>query len=71
MNSATANIVANGQSQAIALPATLGQFLAAKGWKPTQVVVELNGQVVPRPDVADHPLADGDRVEVIVPVAGG
>ena len=41
------------------------------GWRPTQVVVEYNGHVLPRSDLVNAELQDGDRLEIIVPVAGG
>ena len=35
------------------------------------VVVTLNGRHLPPAGVGDTPLADGDRVDVLLPVAGG
>ena len=40
-------------------------------WKPTQVVVEYNGQVLGRAELTETMLKDGDSLEVIVAVAGG
>jgi thiamine biosynthesis protein ThiS len=66
-----AKILANGVPTEVGAPYRLLDFLRRGGWKPTQVVVELNGQVVLRSQVNSVVLNDGDRVEIIVPVAGG
>ncbi|MEI6085433.1 MAG: sulfur carrier protein ThiS [Verrucomicrobiota bacterium] len=63
-----AKVIANGQD---VVASRLADFLSEAGWKPTQVVVELNGEVVPKAKVDEIRLNDGDRIEVIVPVAGG
>ncbi|MCZ7562989.1 MAG: sulfur carrier protein ThiS [Burkholderiales bacterium] len=36
-----------------------------------KVAVEHNGEIVPRSRFADTPLADGDRLEIVVAVGGG
>ncbi|MCL4800216.1 MAG: sulfur carrier protein ThiS [Burkholderiales bacterium] len=36
-----------------------------------KVAVERNGEIVPRSRFADTPLADGDRLEIVVAVGGG
>ncbi len=71
MSGKLATIIANGESRQIELPCTMEKFLSLSGWRPTQVVVEHNGSVVARTTVGDIQLKDGDRLEVIVPVAGG
>ena len=71
MSADSASILANGKPEQVGLPCTVAEFLARCGWKPTQVVVELNGQVMVRSELGRRPLAAGDRLEVIVPVAGG
>jgi thiamine biosynthesis protein ThiS len=50
---------------------SLLDFLAICGWKATQVVVECNGSIVPREQLGQVQLKEGDELEVIVPVAGG
>ncbi len=71
MKSIEAFIYVNGRTEKVKLPCTIAEFLENAGWKPTQVVVERNGKVVSRSRVADIQLEDGDKLEVIVPVAGG
>ena len=66
-----AKIIANGISTEIDQPCRLADWLKQSGLKPTQVVVELNGEVVLRTQLEDVNLFDGDRLEVILPVAGG
>jgi len=66
-----AKIVANGKTIEIEQPCRLADWLRQSGWKPTQVVVELNGEVILRKQFDNVNLSEGDRLEVIVPVAGG
>jgi len=66
-----AKIIANGNQVEIDQACRLLDWLANLGWKPTQVVVELNGEVVPRSKFEDVELMDGDKLEVVFPVAGG
>ena len=66
-----AKITANGNEVEIRQSCPLAEWLQQIGWKPTQVVVELNGEVIQRSRVKDVELHDGDRIEVILPVAGG
>jgi len=66
-----AKIIANGISTEIDQPCRLADWLKQSGLKPTQVVVELNGEVVLRTQLEDVNLFDGDCLEVILPVAGG
>ena len=71
MSADTVSILANGRLEKVSLPCSVAEFLASCGWKPTQVVVEFNGQVLARPDLERRALSEGDRLEIIVPVAGG
>jgi thiamine biosynthesis protein ThiS len=71
MSGKPGTIIANGENRQIELPCTMEKFLNLSGWRSTQVVVEHNGNVVARRAVGNIQLKDGDRLEVIVPVAGG
>ncbi|HUJ09959.1 MAG TPA: sulfur carrier protein ThiS [Verrucomicrobiae bacterium] len=71
MKSERASIRANGLRQEVDLPCSVADFLASYGWKTTQVVVERNGDVLSRAELGNVMLSDGDRLEIIVPVAGG
>lgn len=64
-------IVANGEPHEVEPASSVGDFLRRAGLKPTQVVVEHNGRVLRKDQVDSAALSDGDRLEIIVPVAGG
>lgn len=59
-------------SQAFSLPdgARLADALASFGAVPPYAVA-VNGEFVPRAQHASRPLASGDRIDVVRPVAGG
>jgi len=71
MSDSTAMIVLNGQPRQVKQPCSVAELLAELGWKPTQVVVERNGNVLPRAEAGATALKDGDQLEIILPVAGG
>ena len=64
-------VTANGELRKIELPCSISTFLESSGWRATQVVVELNGRVLLRRELQETQLNDGDRIEVVIPVAGG
>lgn len=51
--------------------ATLDELLTAQGFGGAKVATAVNGQFVPAPARADHPLAEGDLIEVLAPMQGG
>jgi thiamine biosynthesis protein ThiS len=71
MSADTINVIINGVANKLAAGSTIGTYLESCGWKPTQVVVEHNSNVIARTDVNKIKLSDGDRLEVVIPVAGG
>ena len=64
-------ITANGKREHLDNACSVAEFIEARGWKTTQVVVERNGKILARNELHALRLVDGDRLEVIVPVAGG
>lgn len=52
-------------------PAHVADLVRSLGLDPKMVVAEVNGAIVPRKDLAAHPLGDGDRVELVRFVGGG
>lgn len=50
---------------------TVAALLQLEGEPPSHVVVEVNGVYVPMPEYSTRRLAEGDRVETILPAFGG
>ena len=50
---------------------TVAEHIASAGFNPARVVVELNGEIVPKTAYADMVLGDGDSVEVVCFMGGG
>jgi sulfur carrier protein len=64
-------IVLNGQEREIDAPASLAQLLDVAGYAGRRVAVEVNHEIVPRSRHAGHPLAAGDRIEIVHAIGGG
>lgn len=64
-------IQVNGETRDVADGATLDSLLEAIGLRRDGTAVALNDDVVPRTRHAATALRDGDRLEIIVAVAGG
>ena len=61
----------NGKKELFEVETPLADFLAKKGIKISSVVVEYNGSIVPREELNEVRLKDGDKVEVLHLVGGG
>ena len=64
-------VVANGKPVDVCDGATVGDLLAALGLGSKWVLVERNGEPVPRAALGTTELAEGDRLELVRAVAGG
>jgi sulfur carrier protein len=64
-------ITVNGEARELAEGSTVGALLEALGVRRDGTAVALNDDVVPRGRQAETALRDGDRLEIIVAVAGG
>jgi len=64
-------ILVNGQTRQVPERTTVAELLAQLGLAGRHVAVEVNLQVVPRARHAEHPLAAGDRLEIVTLVGGG
>ena len=64
-------VTANGDPVDLPDGATVTDLLTALRLGGKWVLVERNGEPVPRPDLASTVLADGDRLELVRAVAGG
>jgi len=63
-------VTVNGESVVLDPGVTVAALVAARTGQ-RRVAVARNGEVVPRAAWAGTALADGDEVEILVPVAGG
>lgn len=61
----------NGEARAFRAPLDVASLIEALGLGGRKVAVERNGEIVPRSLHAATPLADGDRLEIVVAVGGG
>jgi thiamine biosynthesis protein ThiS len=64
-------IIVNGESRRVTGPATVADLLRQLSLDPRTVVVELNRQIVRRPQLQKTALEDGDAVELVHFVGGG
>ena len=64
-------VVLNGETRRVPAPVTLAELLGRLGLDSRAVVVELNRQIVRRPELAAMQLADGDAIELVHFVGGG
>ena len=64
-------IILNGEARSIDQADTVAALLDSLGHNGKRVAVERNGEIVPKSLHPSTPLADGDRVEIVVAVGGG
>ena len=64
-------VVANGEEIDVVDGATVDDLLRQLGLGKKWVLVERNGEPVPRRDITSTTLADGDQLELVRAVAGG
>lgn len=66
------NVMINGQPRELAgdelTVSALLETLAVKG---RRIAVEINEEIVPRSRHAEHPVREGDRIEVVGAIGGG
>ena len=60
----------NGEARATEAT-TISEFLASIGLPSRMVVVEHNGEIVPRERYGEQPLCEGNTLEVVQMMAGG
>ncbi len=64
-------VTINGKPVTLPEDATITGFITDKGFTAEMVIVELNGEIVPRPAYPETPLRSGDRLEIVHAVGGG
>jgi sulfur carrier protein len=50
---------------------SVAEVIAACGFTHRHIVVSVNSRAVPAAEIEDHPVADGDRMQVIHIIGGG
>lgn len=65
------DIQLNGQPQALPDQSTIASLLALQGLTERRVAIEVNGEIIPRGQHAQHVLRAGDRVEIVHALGGG
>lgn len=63
-------LLINGKDESKFIKKPLREFILDKKFKPERIVVELNGEILPK-DKFDTILNEGDRVEIVCFVGGG
>lgn len=71
MSDSSLEIRLNGEPITCATGISLLQLLEQRGYRPQLVVVEFNGEILPRARWADQPVRQADAVEVVTIVGGG
>jgi len=61
----------NGEDRTIEYAATLAQLVEQLGLAGKRIAVEVNDELVPRSEHAQHRLQAGDRVEIVQAIGGG
>lgn len=64
-------ITVNGDSRQFDHPLTCAALVIALGLTGKRVALERNGEIVPRSALDTQPLANGDKIEIVVAVGGG
>jgi thiamine biosynthesis protein ThiS len=65
------NLVINGKEKSFAEGLSLSQLIEHLGLKADRVALELNRQIVSRPNWPETQLKQGDRLEIVHFVGGG
>jgi len=64
-------LIVNGEARNVDGTPMLGEFLASRELPSRMVVVERNGDIVPREKYDQTPLLQGDVLEIVQMMAGG
>lgn len=61
----------NGETKQLRTGLTISELIADMDLADKRVAVEVNQQIVPRSEYADHKVSAGDRVEIVTAIGGG
>ncbi len=65
------DIIVNGETKHLPEPQTAADLVEKMGLAGKRIAVEINRDIVPRNQLAHHPLNPGDRVEIVQAIGGG
>ena len=65
------NIILNGEEKSLADSATAASLVEELGLTGRRIAMEVNREIVPRSTFEEHPLNDGDQVEIVHAIGGG
>lgn len=65
------SVTVNGRPKKVGNGTTLADFVKSHNIAGGPAVIELNGEIVRKPDLASTRLKDGDKIEVATLVGGG
>lgn len=65
------DIILNGEQKSLDSEITAAALLQQMTLSRQRIAVEINGEIVPRSQFAEHRIAHGDRIEIIHAVGGG
>ena len=65
------NILLNNNPEELPERLTIEKLLEKKNIKSKYYAVEINKKIIPKSEHANHLLADGDRIEIIIAIGGG
>ncbi len=65
------SVTINGKPYEFDGPTRLVDYLDDRGLSNRSLAVAINGDVLPRGQIGDATIGDGDRVEIVRPVGGG
>ena len=71
VSDATVSLLVNGEERSVPVGSTVRELLASLGLEATRIAVAVNRDVISRSRFDRHPLAKGDRVEILEAVGGG
>jgi sulfur carrier protein len=64
-------ITINGERRQFEAPISCAELIEKLELAGKRIALERNGEIVPRSRHAQEPLADGDKLEIVVAVGGG
>jgi sulfur carrier protein len=65
------SVTINGERRQLDQPVNCAELLTRLDLAGKRVALERNGEIVPRSRFESEPLAEGDRLEIVVAVGGG